>query len=124
MKTKAGTQAALAAALAGMLPTLWEANRVLFSLSLAVIVVLLFSALLLLTSRTASGRIRTWLVKRAESLEVEYSAAGLGLVSTGLALFRPGWLILGVIILLIGAVLIGFGIGNAFLMPKKPIQAR
>lgn len=124
MKTKAGIQAALAAALAGMLPTLSQANPVLFDLSLAAIAILLCSALILLTSNRASGRIWTWFVKRAENIQIEYSAAGLGLVSTGLSLFRPGWVILGVIILLVGALLISFGIGNGFLMLKKSIESK
>jgi len=124
MKTKAGTQAALAAALAGMLPTLWEADRVLFGLSLAAIAILLFSALILLLSNRASGRIWTWLVERAKNIEIEYSAAGLGLVSIGLSLFQPGWVILGVVILLIGAVLISFGIGNSFLTFRKYIESK
>jgi hypothetical protein len=124
MKTKAGTQAALAAALTGMLPTLLQTNRVLFGLSLAAIAILLCSALILLTSNRASGRIWTWFVKRAENIEIEYTAAGLGLVSTGISLLQPGWVILGVIIILVGALLISFGIGNGFVMLRKYIESK
>ena len=124
LKTKAGTQAALAASLAGMLPTLLQANLVLFILSLASIAILSSSAMILLTSNKASGRIWIWLVKRAENIQIEYSAAGLGLVSTGLGLFQSGWVILGVIILLVGALLISFGVGNGFVMLKNSIKSK
>jgi len=124
MKARAGTQAALAASLAGMLPTLLQANLILFILSLISIAVLLCSASILLLSNRITGRVWVWLVKRAENIQVEYTAAGLGLVSTGLGLFQPRWVILGVVILLVGALLISFGIGNGFIMLKNSIKSK
>jgi len=107
MKRQAGTLAVFAAALSGTLPILLEANVILFSLTLASIVVLLLSALILVFHNRFSSRIWKWLVDRANSIEIEYAAAGLGLCSTGLSLFQPGWIYLGIAILLLGAFLIG-----------------
>ncbi len=122
MRRQAGTHAALAAALCGMLPTLFKANILLFSLTSASIAVLLFSALILILHDKFSSRIWKWLVTRAYSVEVEYASAGLGLASTGLSLLQPPWIWLGIPMFLLGGFFIGGQIGkgiNTLIKSKK-----
>ena len=116
MKKQGGTLAALAAALCGMLPTLYTANILLFSMTLVSVVVLSFSAIVLILNDKFSGSLWNWLIKRAYSIEIEYAAAGLGLVGSGLNLFQPGWIWVGIIFILIGAALIGSQIGKGISM--------
>lgn len=119
MRRRAGTLAALAAILCGMLPTLYNANMLLFYLTVASITVLSFSAIVLVLHDRFSGSIWNWLVERANSIEVEYASAGLGLVSSGLSLFQPGWIWVGIIFVLTGGALIGSQIGKGISMIKK-----
>ena len=119
MKRQGGTLAALAAVLCGMLPTLYNANILLFSMTLVSVALLSFSAIVLILNDKFSGSIWNWLVKRAYSIEVEYASAGLGLVGSGLNLFQPGWIWVGIIFVLTGGALIGTQIGNGISMIKK-----
>ena len=119
MRRQAGTLAAFAAALCGTLPTLVETNVLLFSLTLASIVVLLLSAIILIFHDRFSLSIWKWLVARAKSIEVEYAAVGLGLASTGLSLLRPQWIWLGIFMLLLGGYFIGSQIGKGINMMIK-----
>ena len=96
-----------------------EASQVLFSLTIASVAILLLTAVVLCLHDRFSGTVWVWLVSRANGIEVEYLAAGLGLVSTGLNLFEPKWVFVGVILVLAGAVLIGIGIGNSFGILKR-----
>ena len=116
MKRQGGTLAALAAALCGMLPTLYNANILLFSMTLVSVALLSSSAIVLILNDKFSGSLWNWLVKRAYSIEVEYASAGLGLVGSGLNLFQPGWIWAGIIFILIGAALIGSQIGRGISM--------
>ena len=116
MKRQGGTLAALAAVLCGMLPTLYNANILLFSMTLVSVALLSFSAIVLILNDKFSGSLWNWLVKRAYSIEVEYASAGLGLVGSGLNLFQPGWIWAGIIFILIGAALIGSQIGRGISM--------
>ena len=118
MRRRAGTLAALGAALCGALPVLVEANVVLFSLTVASIAVLWLSAAILVLHDRNSSRVWRRLVTIAEGIAVEYAAIGLGLVSTGLAMFQSGvpdlsaWMWLGIVMMLLGALLIGGQIGK------------
>jgi len=116
MKRQGGTLAALAVVLCGMLPTLYDANILLFSMTLVSVALLSFSGIVLILNDKFSGSLWNWLVKRAYSIEVEYASAGLGLVGSGLNLFQPGWIWVGIIFILIGAALIGSQIGRGISM--------
>ena len=118
MKRQAGTLAALGAALCGTLPILFEANVILFSLTLASIAVLWLSAIVLIFHDKSSSRVWKRLVAIAESLEVELAAVGLGLFSTGLGILVPAlatlsaWMWIGIIMILLGGFFIGGQIGK------------
>ena len=125
IRKKAGTLAALAAALLGTLPVLIQANIILFYVTIASVGVLFLSSLILLFHDKLSSPLWKWLVARANGMEVEYAAAGIGLVSTGLSLIQPQWLWVGIIMLLVGAYLIGSQIGkgiNMMIEDKKVKQ--
>lgn len=127
MKRRSGTLAALGAALCGALPRLAEANVVLFSLTIASVAVLWSSAMILVLHDKSSSRVWRRLVRIAEGIEVEYAAAGLGLVSTGVAVFQSGvtgWMWLGIVMMLLGALLIGGQIGKGLGMVLKEITGR
>ena len=118
MKRQAATLAVLGATLCGALPILVKGNVLFFSLTLASIAVLWFSAIILILHDRSSSRVWKRLVTTAEHIEVEYAAAGVGLFSTGLGIFLfalpdlSGWLWLGVIMMLFGGFLIGGQIGK------------
>jgi hypothetical protein len=118
MRRKAGTLAALGAALCGALPILFEANLILFSLTLASIAVLWLSAIILIFHDKSSSHVWKRLVAIAEHIDVELAAVGLGLFSTGLGIFVPAlstlsaWMWIGIIMILLGGFFIGGQIGK------------
>jgi hypothetical protein len=118
MRRRAGTLAALGAALCGTLPVLFGDSLILFSLGIASIAVLWLSAIVLVLHDKSSSRVWKRLVAMAGSLDVELVAIGLGLFSTGLGMLVVGlstssaWIWVGVIMVLLGGFFIGGQIGK------------
>jgi uncharacterized membrane protein len=110
VRKRSGINAALAAAMIGFLPNLWGSHQVLFILtSISAIVLLCSSAIIYFHKRLAVSRWGRYIVDIASKIDIEYTAAGLGLVSTGISLINPPWLYLGVVLILIGFSLIWVG---------------
>lgn len=118
MRRQAGTLAALGGALCGTLPILFEANLILFSLTLASIAVLWLSAIVLIFHDKSSSHVWKRLVAIAEHVDVELAAVGLGLFSTGLGILVPAlstlsaWIWVAIIMILLGGFFIGGQIGK------------
>lgn len=118
MKRQAGTLAALGAALCGALPILFEANLILFSLTLASIAVLWLSAIVLMFHDRSSSHIWKRIVGIAEHIDVELAAVGVGLFGTGLGILvsalptLSAWIWIGIIMVLLGGFFVGRQIGK------------
>lgn len=110
VQKRSGINAALAAAMIGFLPNLWGSHQVLFILtSISAAVLLCSSVIIILHKRLSVSRWGKYIVDIASKIDIEYTAAGLGLVSTGISLIDPPWLFLGVILILVGFLLIWIG---------------
>jgi len=126
MKRQAGTNAAFAAALCGMLPVLYRTNIIFFILTMISIAILILSALILVFHDKSSSRFWKWLIKRVSSIEVEYVSTGLGLASTGLnliLLWNP-WVWIGLPMFLLGGFFIGGQIGKGINLMIKSHKKR
>ena len=106
VRRRAGINAVLAAALCGVLPTSYKVSLILFVLTIVVITILSFSAVVLFVYDKFRGPVWKWLVTQLNRIEIEYLAVGLGLASTGIALIGREWLALGILLLLVGTALI------------------
>jgi len=121
MKSKAGVHIGLAVALCGMLPSIQDG----YLIALYVIIAILsLSALILCLHDRVSWKFWQRLVRIADSIGIGYTASGFGFAGVGLSLIKPGWLPLGIILLVIGALLIGCGIGANLLELRKQISAK
>ena len=109
MKSRAGVHIGLAAALCGILPSLKSGYLIAL---IVVIVILVLSALVLYLHDRVSCAFWQRLVRIADDMDVGYTASGFGFVGVGLSLIKPGWWPLGIILVLIGAFLLGAGIGT------------
>ncbi len=73
---------------------------------------LAFSSLVLFAHSLFST---SWWIKMVYTfnrVEVSYAAIGLGFTTAGASLIRPGWLPLGIILIIVGALVISAGIGK------------
>jgi hypothetical protein len=110
----------LAVALTGILPKLSGGYRIAVCLAIASLV--LAAILLLLRDRFQNP---SWkrLVDISSNIHIAYTAFGFGVAAAGVSLLRPGWLLIGILFLLAGALLIGAGIGQNLLLLKTFIRA-
>ncbi len=124
MREKAGTHAVFAAALSGILPTMYDEHIIIFGFTVAAIIMLIFLAIVLLFHDKFSCKLWKWIVKRAEGVRVGFAAAGLGLVTTSLFLFQEHWIWLALILFIVGALLIGFQIAQGLVMMRDSRKKR
>ena len=118
MREKAGAYAVFAAALSGTLPIMYDEHIIIFWFTVAAIILLIFLALVLPFHDKFSCKLWKWIVKRAEGVRVGFAAAGFGLVTTGLFLYQEHWIWLAWILLIVGALLIGFQIAQGLVMMR------
>jgi hypothetical protein len=109
MKSRAGVHIGLAAALCGILPSLKGGYLIAL---IVVIVILGLSALILYLHDRVSCAFWQRLVRIADDMGIGHTASGFGFVGVGLSLIKPGWWLLGIMLALTGAFLLGAGVGT------------
>lgn len=108
MKAKAGVQICLAVALFGYAPVLHGGYLIAL---LLVASFLTLSSVILFSNKAFSYHWWDRLVHVLSVVEVRYSAIGFGFVVAGASLINPSWYPLGIIFILVGAFIIGAGLG-------------
>ncbi|MGD9117108.1 MAG: hypothetical protein PVJ61_08100 [Dehalococcoidia bacterium] len=121
MKKKAGVHIGLAVALCGLLPVLNDG----YLIALYVVIgILVISAIILYFHSQFHGAFWQWLVRTADSIGIGFTAAGFGCAGPGLSLMKHGWLPLGIILLIVGALLLGVGIGANLWELQKQVSTK
>lgn len=108
MKSRAAVHIGLATALSATLRSLSGGYMVAV---IAVVAILALSALILCLHERFSNRLWKRLVRISANMDVGYTASGFGFSGVGISLLGTGWWPLGIMLLLVGASLLGIGLG-------------